>query len=65
MGEQSILLLTGYRHMPSFHTLYTLYEVMCRCKVMCGEYQMTGVLVATKDKQDKKACTIPASCKGY
>ena len=32
--------------------------------VMCGELGMTGVLVATKDKQDRKACSIPASCEG-
>merc|ERR1712039_816356 len=29
-----------------------------------GEYNMTGVLVATKDKAGKKACSIPAVCKG-
>jgi len=33
-------------------------------EVMCGEYNMTGVLVATKNKQGTKACTIPKSCKG-
>merc|ERR1719191_1718323 len=33
-------------------------------EVMCGEYGMTGVLVATKDKQGRKACSIPSSCKG-
>lgn len=33
-------------------------------EVMCKEYGMTGVLVATKDKQGKKACTIPKSCVG-
>jgi len=33
-------------------------------QVMCGELGMTGVLVATKDKQDRKACSIPASCEG-
>lgn len=33
-------------------------------KVMCGELGMTGVLVATKDKQNKKACTIPPECQG-
>mmetsp|Transcript_6280 Transcript_6280/g.11501 ORF Transcript_6280/g.11501 Transcript_6280/m.11501 type:complete len:236 (+) Transcript_6280:1-708(+) len=32
--------------------------------VMCGEFHLTGVLVATKDKQGRKACTIPDSCKG-
>lgn len=32
--------------------------------VMCGEYKLKGVLVATKDKQGRKACTIPDSCKG-
>ena len=26
---------------------------------MCTEYNLTGVLVATKDKQGVKACTIP------
>lgn len=33
-------------------------------EVMCGEYGMTGVLVATKDKPGRKACTIPSSCEG-
>ena len=33
-------------------------------EVMCGEFGLTGVLVATKDKQGKKACSIPDSCKG-
>jgi len=33
-------------------------------KVMCGEYKLRGVLVATKDKQGEKACTIPDSCEG-
>merc|ERR1711879_413084 len=32
--------------------------------VMCGELGMTGVLVATKDKQNKKRCAIPKSCEG-
>merc|ERR1712032_85326 len=32
--------------------------------VMCGEYDLKGVLVATKDKSGKKACSIPKSCKG-
>jgi hypothetical protein len=32
--------------------------------VMCGEYHLTGVLVASKDKQGRKACTIPDSCHG-
>merc|ERR1719356_1413132 len=32
-------------------------------KVMCEEYNLTGVLVATKDKAGKKAYTIPDSCK--
>lgn len=31
---------------------------------MCEEYNLTGVLVATKDKAGKKAYTIPDSCKG-
>merc|ERR1712203_1250517 len=31
---------------------------------MCGEFGMTGVLVATKDKQDRNRCKIPASCEG-
>jgi len=31
---------------------------------MCGEFHLTGVLVATKDKAGKKAYTIPESCKG-
>lgn len=33
-------------------------------EVMCGEFKMTGVLVATKSKDGKASCTIPASCKG-
>jgi len=33
-------------------------------EVMCGEYGMTGVLIASKDKQGKKACTIPRICDG-
>merc|ERR1712032_313375 len=33
-------------------------------EVMCGEYNMRGVLVATISKDGKKACTIPESCKG-
>jgi len=33
-------------------------------EVMCGEFGLTGVLVATKDKQGRKACTIPSSCEG-
>jgi len=33
-------------------------------EVMCGEYKLTGVLVATKNKQGTKACTIPKSCDG-
>jgi len=33
-------------------------------EVMCGEFQMTGVLVATKDKQDRNRCRIPKSCEG-
>lgn len=33
-------------------------------EVMCGEFGMTGVLVATKSKDGSKACTIPASCRG-
>eukprot|EP00039_Didymoeca_costata_P021631 m.2667 g.2667 ORF g.2667 m.2667 type:complete len:484 (-) comp2566_c0_seq1:34-1485(-) len=33
-------------------------------EVMCGELDMTGVLVATKDKKGIKACTIPKSCEG-
>ncbi|CAE7768039.1 unnamed protein product, partial [Symbiodinium pilosum] len=33
-------------------------------EVMCGELRMTGVLVATKNKQGTKACSIPASCNG-
>eukprot|EP00930_Biecheleria_cincta_P055411 TRINITY_DN41731_c0_g1_i1.p1 TRINITY_DN41731_c0_g1~~TRINITY_DN41731_c0_g1_i1.p1 ORF type:complete len:568 (+),score=66.52 TRINITY_DN41731_c0_g1_i1:59-1762(+) len=33
-------------------------------EVMCGELGMTGVLVATKDKQNRKACSIPESCHG-
>lgn len=32
--------------------------------VMCGEYNLKGVLVATKSKDGRKACTIPDSCKG-
>merc|ERR1711957_991776 len=33
-------------------------------KVMCGEYKLKGVLVATKDKSGQKACSIPPSCDG-
>merc|ERR550537_1646506 len=33
-------------------------------EVMCGEFNMTGVLVATKDKQGVQACSIPKSCDG-
>ena len=34
-------------------------------EVMCSdEFNLTGVLVASKDKQGKKACTIPESCAG-
>jgi len=33
-------------------------------KMMCGEYKLKGVLVASKDKANKTACSIPASCKG-
>lgn len=33
-------------------------------EVMCGEFHLTGVLVATKNKQGTKACTIPKSCDG-
>mmetsp|Transcript_36754 Transcript_36754/g.114466 ORF Transcript_36754/g.114466 Transcript_36754/m.114466 type:complete len:559 (-) Transcript_36754:91-1767(-) len=33
-------------------------------EVMCGELKMKGVLVATKDKANRRACSIPASCKG-
>jgi len=33
-------------------------------EVMCGELGLSGVLVATKDKQDQKRCKIPASCEG-
>ena len=31
---------------------------------MCGEYNLKGVLVATKSKDGRKACTIPKSCEG-
>lgn len=33
-------------------------------EIMCGELGMTGVLVATIDKANKKRCTIPKSCEG-
>jgi len=33
-------------------------------EVMCREFDMTGVLVATKDKQGVKRCAIPESCEG-
>ena len=33
-------------------------------EVMCTEYSLKGVLVATKNKQGTKACTIPEACKG-
>jgi len=32
--------------------------------MMCGEFKLKGVLVATKDKSGRKAYTIPDSCKG-
>jgi len=32
--------------------------------VMCGEFNMTGVLVATKDKSGRHALTIPKNCRG-
>jgi len=38
--------------------------VMEALEVMCGEFGMTGVLVATKDKQGIKACRLPQSCEG-
>lgn len=33
-------------------------------RVMCGEYNLTGVLVATKDKANKTKCAIPKACRG-
>jgi len=34
-------------------------------EVMCSdEFNVTGVLVANKDKKDTRACTIPKSCEG-
>lgn len=33
-------------------------------EVMCGEMNLTGVLVATIDKQNVKRCRIPKSCDG-
>eukprot|EP00933_Yihiella_yeosuensis_P017545 TRINITY_DN14623_c1_g2_i1.p1 TRINITY_DN14623_c1_g2~~TRINITY_DN14623_c1_g2_i1.p1 ORF type:complete len:238 (+),score=32.83 TRINITY_DN14623_c1_g2_i1:1-714(+) len=33
-------------------------------EVMCGEFKLKGVLVATKSKDASRACTIPKSCKG-
>jgi hypothetical protein len=34
-------------------------------EVMCGpEFNVTGVLVASKNKAGTKACTIPATCRG-
>lgn len=32
--------------------------------MMCEEFKLKGVLVATKDKADRQAYTIPESCKG-
>jgi len=32
--------------------------------VLCGEYNLTGVLVATCDKECEEKCAIPESCKG-
>jgi hypothetical protein len=32
--------------------------------IMCEEFKLTGVLVATKDKSGRRAYTIPESCKG-
>lgn len=33
-------------------------------EVMCGELGMTGVLVATRSKDDKRRCSIPKVCEG-
>eukprot|EP00746_Dinoflagellata_sp_MGD_P040516 gnl/MRDRNA2_/MRDRNA2_19792_c0_seq1.p1 gnl/MRDRNA2_/MRDRNA2_19792_c0~~gnl/MRDRNA2_/MRDRNA2_19792_c0_seq1.p1 ORF type:complete len:442 (-),score=61.10 gnl/MRDRNA2_/MRDRNA2_19792_c0_seq1:176-1321(-) len=33
-------------------------------EVMCGEYNLKGVLVATISKDGKRSCEIPESCKG-
>lgn len=33
-------------------------------EVMCGEFHLKGVLVATIDKQNVKRCSIPKSCDG-
>lgn len=49
---------------PPPFCLYLRSFVKESLEVMCGEYKMTGVLVATKDKQGIKACSIPESCKG-
>merc|ERR1711879_1088777 len=32
--------------------------------ILCDEFKLTGVLVATKNKANTKAYTIPDSCKG-
>jgi len=32
--------------------------------IMCGEFNLKGVLVATKDKAGKRACSIPKECEG-
>ena len=32
--------------------------------VMCGEFGLTGVLIATKDETTGRTCDIPQSCKG-
>ena len=33
-------------------------------EVMCGDLNMTGVLLITKESWDGPACSIPSSCKG-
>lgn len=52
----------GCKGWSSFAKNWTF--VLKSLKVMCGEYNMTGVLIATKDKQNKKKCPIPKVCKG-
>ena len=58
-----MLMLSGHAHW--IHALAT----HCLCPlprqaldVMCGEFGMTGVLIATVDKAGTKKCALPKSC---
>ena len=46
-------------HNKNFSFVREALEVMCS-----PEYNVTGVLVANKNKAGTKACTIPEKCKG-